>query len=81
MKGLTLSFWLSDFKIFQGRASNQTIEHTEMFLLLREADGGFLPEDKNGTFLYRVFLGRSKNIFLHQNGNICIFACVSNLRV
>lgn len=81
MKGLTLSFQLSEFEVFQGRASNQTIKLTEMFLLLRELKGGFLPEDKNGTFLDRVFLGRGKNIFLHQNGNICMFFKCVCLRI
>lgn len=51
MKGLTLSFQLSDFEVFQGRASNQMVEHTEMFLLLREPDGDFLPEEKKWDFL------------------------------
>lgn len=73
MKGLTTSFQISEFKIFQGRASNQTVECTEIILLLRELDVAFLPEDKNGTSLYRVFLGEAKNAFLHQNGKTGIF--------
>lgn len=61
---------MSDFRIFQGRASNQTIECTEIILLLRELDGAFPPEDRNGTSLDRVFLREAENTFLYQNGNI-----------
>lgn len=73
MKGLTTWFQISDFRIFQGRASNWTIDCKEIILLLRGSDDAFLPEDTNGTFLYRVFLGEAGNAFLHQNGNIWIF--------